>query len=239
MVLLRDRLRGRGMWWVWLCVADKPVVPVFSTDFVYRIPSGCGDVDFADDGVARTLVESVYGNVNCSGVELGDLYRYAKVYTEGGVYLDTDTNCVVPPSGWLATWKLTGQFDLIVGVEFYKPLQFVQWAFQGKRHSVVLQHVIETVKGRLELYAPGADPIQRTGPGVWTLAILKMLRDAGVERPYVSDHFARVHSFEYKNSSVRIAMLPYRAFGYHGFHGPRVKECCKRLVTHNFRGSWK
>ena len=212
---------------------------IFTTDKTdVQPPSNCGPTVFFSDAEARQLVYQTYGMVDVAGVEMADLFRYAVIYKFGGVYLDVDVACVLSANQWLSEYRISYNPDLVVGVEFYTPLQFVQWAFLGSAQSTVMLHVLHYIrKYRLPLFSPGADPVQRTGPVAFTAGVVDYIKSMCKPRHlHISDIIPTHFRCEDNNT---IVVLPYRAFGTPGYHPPEVRTTGQVLLRHRFRGSWK
>lgn len=163
-------------------------------------------------------------------VERADLFRYAIVYEEGGVYADADTRMVVPPRKW-------PDGDFVIGVEFKHPLQLNQWTFAAKKGCALLKFVIEYIGRHLDCKI--TNPIEKTGPVIWTKAILRFFELYGTENinNVSQDDAPKKVSYYWKGTYYTGWILPYRAFSYPGWsQGSKLHP---NLVIHGFRGSWK
>ena len=71
-----------------------------------------------------------------------DLWRYCIIYKEGGIYADSDTECLVNPFVFLNTNK-----ELVFSLEgnYGLPHLFCQWFFAAPKHSPILKHIIDNV----------------------------------------------------------------------------------------------
>ncbi|GAA5850867.1 hypothetical protein JCM8547_009114 [Rhodosporidiobolus lusitaniae] len=125
-----------------------------------------------------------------------DFWRYLVLLSEGGVYADTDVQCIRPIERWAEDVSWDGKRpdsyyppSLIVGIEadvgsrhdwhdyWPRPLQFSQWTIASARgHPVLLDAVRRIVE--LSMLAEEEQPksvMERTGPGVFTDSVLSYL----------------------------------------------------------------
>ncbi|ETO16267.1 hypothetical protein RFI_21088 [Reticulomyxa filosa] len=140
-------------------------------------------------------------------IEKADLFRYIAIYEYGGVYIDDDVLCKVPIEEWLDRYNTSlnsttlGELDVIVGIEFtYRrnpnPLQLVQWTFAAKQHNLLIQFIIDTCISYILNDKHHGDVVQRTGPGMFTHAILKYLLTHALV-PQSSQDYRRLFSEDY------------------------------------------
>ncbi|GAA6060301.1 hypothetical protein JCM10212_002942 [Sporobolomyces blumeae] len=128
-----------------------------------------------------------------------DFWRYLVLAVEGGVYADTDVECMKPVDDWAldVSWEGIPPDDYeppscIVGVEadvgdrkdwhkyWPRPLQFSQWTMASARgHPIMLDAVRRVVEQAL---APVPETqklvsvMERTGPGLFTDSVLAYLQ---------------------------------------------------------------
>ncbi|ETO28277.1 hypothetical protein RFI_08854, partial [Reticulomyxa filosa] len=81
--------------------------------------------------------------------EKNDLFRYIAVYEYGGIYADSDVQCLVPIEEWLLRYHVLDQADMIVGIEhtqtmYSNPFQLVQSTFAATAHNPILRRMIDT-----------------------------------------------------------------------------------------------
>jgi len=94
------------------------------------------------------------------------MWRYAVVYTYGGVYADVDTDCLRPISSWLRP-----DCELLVGLE--NDEHFCQWTFAAAPRSRYLKAVLAAIVETFEQHG-GIDTgnqhfvHKHSGPGVFT-----------------------------------------------------------------------
>ncbi|GAA5931993.1 hypothetical protein JCM3775_004207 [Rhodotorula graminis] len=130
------------------------------------------------------------------GVLRSDFWRYLVLAVDGGVYADTDVDCLKPFNQWAydASWEGTRPSGwqppaLIVGVEsdvgnradwnqyWPRPLQITQWTMAAARgHPVLVDAVRRVVETALmpEQEQPRSI-MERSGPGLWTDSVLSYL----------------------------------------------------------------
>ncbi|GAA5864619.1 hypothetical protein JCM3774_006017 [Rhodotorula dairenensis] len=125
-----------------------------------------------------------------------DFWRYLVLAVDGGVYTDTDVECLKPIEQWGEDpdWWGSRPADyrepaLIVGVEadvgnrhdwhewWPRPLQISQWTIASARgHPVMIDTVRRVVEMALEDEKAAARSVmERTGPGPFTDAVLSYL----------------------------------------------------------------
>lgn len=190
-------------------------------------------------------------------VEKADVWRYVAIHRYGGVYSDDDVSPQVPLNRWLATysWPKVLPRTLVVGIEFPHlimngelPFQIVQWTFAATapRHPL-LTAVLQEVAHRVATIPQAQEKVlERTGPVVWTAALLEQVKAHGEEPLEATEkidergqliHLKLPHE---GGERWKLLILPYRAFGYHPQHTDVNKgETWEQLVRHEFRGSWQ
>lgn len=156
---------------------------------------------------------------------------------------------------------------LLIGIEFPRqsdeerlPLQFCQWTFASTtaKHPI-LKAVADEVKSRARNIpfnrdAPEKTVVRRTGPIAFTSAILKYIAahsDKGKDG-YVGNYpramlpikeiekKGQFLSFKDEDMSWNLLILPYRAFGFHPWHGDDVikEPKSQHLIHHEFLGKF-
>ena len=155
----------------------------------------------------------------------------------------------------------TVRVTMVIGIEFYDiehPLnnfdidthsQFVQWAFLSKSRNPILSAVIDQVLLNVVTIPDEKENIlARTGPVAFTKAILSFIAEHSVydtDLPLFDyrqiDAAGQLIPLQFQGDILWILVLPYRAFGFYGYHPDAVKETprTQRLITHKFEGSWK
>jgi len=186
------------------------------------------------------------------GVEKADIGRLLALEAEGGVYVDSDVEDLVPIDKWPEPYHYQMEdIDVILGVEFPRaagsnPLQITNWAMAAKPGNALVRHVLEKiVDDAPSIPDERSNIISRTGPGALTSAVLQAFSGYGLKLPPISEfNSGQGHVFslpEKDGQMTKVLILPYRAFGYPGMHGDDVVTTPyeQRLVKHWFRGSWK
>ena len=151
-------------------------------------------------------------------VERADVFRYAVVFTYGGVYADIDAECLCPID---TCWPIAGHRGVIglegvlrdreemKRVKFAAMTQYCQWTFAFVPGHPMLRRVLDVVVRRVN--AGERDTIVKTGPGAFTAAF---------------------------RAGEGVLVLPTDAFAVGGYgNAPTVTNAS--LVRHGFRGSWK
>ena len=158
-----------------------------------------------------------------------------------------------------ATGKHTVSVSMVIGIEFYdvehrsnnfgEGFQFVQWAFLSKARNPILSAVTDVVLQNIDVVPDEVDNIvDRTGPKAFTKGIVDFIEKHSLYDPAVSlfdyeqiDAAGQLIPLQHKDEILWLLVLPYRAFGYYGYHPDVVKETPRRqrFITHSFHGSWK
>jgi len=166
------------------------------------------------------------------------------------VYSDSDTLCLRPIDNWIA--DASQRKGLIVGLEGFGSddernkfgwadnVQFCQWTIAAVPNHPVLQRVISLIIDRvaneengIPLGAPNGivSVIMRTGPGVWTEALVDYLTAHGSNASALTDGKRHV-----VGDSL---ILPVSAFGPEQPHsGSQKIGHPDVLVQHLWRSSW-
>ncbi len=107
-----------------------------------------------------------------------DIWRYAVLHVNGGVYADLDAECMAPLDDWLSP-----QADIVVGLE--NDVHFCQWTFATAPGSALTAHALDLV---MERWHEGIDTSRKhfvhhhTGPGLWTDAVRRLFGAEGDAR---------------------------------------------------------
>ncbi|GAA5871113.1 hypothetical protein JCM16303_001693 [Sporobolomyces ruberrimus] len=143
-------------------------------------------------------VLAAWDRLETPAVLRSDFWRYLVLAVEGGVYADTDVECMKPIEEWGLDmdWEGTQPSDYeppscIVGVEadvgdrrdwskyWPRPLQFSQWTMASARgHPIMLDAIRRVVEQALAPVVKDAKPasvMERTGPGLFTDSVLAYL----------------------------------------------------------------
>ncbi|BGP37184.1 hypothetical protein JCM10450v2_001092 [Rhodotorula kratochvilovae] len=144
----------------------------------------------------RSGVVAAWDRLMEPAVLRSDFWRYLVLAVEGGVYADTDVECLKPVERWGedASWKGERPTSyeppsLVVGIEadignrqdwhdwWPRPLQISQWTMASARgHPVLLDTMRRIVE--MSLLPEEEQPksvMERTGPGPFTDAVLSYL----------------------------------------------------------------
>eukprot|EP01062_Namystynia_karyoxenos_P024921 TRINITY_DN19758_c0_g1_i1.p1 TRINITY_DN19758_c0_g1~~TRINITY_DN19758_c0_g1_i1.p1 ORF type:complete len:952 (+),score=166.79 TRINITY_DN19758_c0_g1_i1:83-2857(+) len=190
-------------------------------------------------------------------IERADIFRYAVLHREGGVYADLDVSCSVPCDAWPWQYRtFANPVGLMVGLEIVtgnradwfkwwsRKFQMVQWTIAAAPGHPALMSVLTRIErlwrqhGASRFGNRSANVMETTGPGVWTDAVAEHLeqRFGAVlgEGPFASnamrDRGAHIGD---------VLVLPVRAFGSGSGHEGSAGAQGDALVMHNFQGSWK
>ncbi|GAA5963727.1 hypothetical protein JCM3765_006828 [Sporobolomyces pararoseus] len=144
-------------------------------------------------------VLAAWDRLETPAVLRSDFWRYLVLAVEGGVYADTDVECMKPVEEWGLDidWEGRPPADYeppscIVGVEadvgdrrdwakyWPRPLQFSQWTMASTRgHPIMLDAVRRVVEQALAPVPKDNKPVsvmERTGPGLFTDSVLAYLQ---------------------------------------------------------------
>ncbi|KAJ3381050.1 membrane-bound alpha-1,6- mannosyltransferase Initiation-specific, partial [Chytriomyces hyalinus] len=180
-----------------------------------------------------------------------DMLRYATLYIQGGIYSDSDTECLHGLDTWMGNYT-DAQF--IVGIEWYKnhhknkhpkyrKLQLVQWTFAAvPGHPVfmnALTRIVQTVNESTPEYLGNKNNVEEIGgPSVFTNFVQQWLITNGETLDNVTKaNFEQGDKRVYFEKS-RVLVLPMYSF-YAQFGG--TKDI--KFVKHYFKGwsknGWK
>jgi len=152
-----------------------------------------------DDESAENFIHRVYGDEVLAiyqsfplPVMRADFWRYAKIYAEGGVYGDIDTELLRPLNRWFPPTVIKGEAGppdpsvyenldwddcaMVVGLE--NNVHLCQWVFVANPGHPLLRAVLEEIILRAKDGIDTSDPnfVHRyTGPGVFTTGITQGL----------------------------------------------------------------
>lgn len=190
-------------------------------------------------------------------VEQADVWRYLVLLFRGGVYVDTDVQCVTPFSQWQAALHSSKPAGLLVGLESVQapsafehqwPLQFCQWTIASAPQQPLLIHAIDTLVAQFihsQRWKISRAALTRkhilwsAGPAIWTFAITTWLNQEG--------HDVLVLAMQSPTVVEGVGILGQQAFGYSpGGQCPEsypfkqlVTPDSPQLVAHHFASSWK
>lgn len=192
-----------------------------------------------------------------------DLIRYILLYSEGGVYADTDTHCLRPIEDWIPA-HLRNNVSLVLGIEgdsgstdklipgFSYPVQFASWTIFAKPGHPILNKLIGRVQTQLHSLATRQnttlrgivptymDVMDTTGPGVFSGSIYEGLSEAAGE--LVDSR--NVTGLTAPKLFGDVLILPITAFAPGLWHsGSKGWDSEEALVGHLFAGKaaggWK
>jgi alpha 1,6-mannosyltransferase len=119
------------------------------------------------------------------GVMKADLWRYCILKTNGGVYTDIDSECIIPVHKWIEDQSNTFITNDILLVGLENNVHFCQWTIiSTKEHPAMKyvcnylldsfeQHGIKKMEGKIDVHGT-------TGPAIWTEALSKYIGYEGM-----------------------------------------------------------
>jgi mannosyltransferase OCH1-like enzyme len=184
-------------------------------------------------------------------VERADFWRYLVMFVEGGVYADTDVECLKPIDRWGEVFG--ANLGAIVGIEadisdekerkrqgFVSTVQFCQWTFQSKAGHQIFNRTLHNIYNLVQLEKVGAltlegdedwQVIQRTGPGIFTKTVNEFLQEYNLSGKQVNKGFPVVGD---------VGILTVHGFGFRpgvdSWPDNYDRDVC---VSHHFFGGWK
>lgn len=200
---------------------------------------------FNDDDCRRFFIDhmpdllSTYDKLPLP-VQKSDLFRYAVIFNNGGIYTDVDTVCQAP----LHSYINMDEEQLVAGVEmtpsiyrygmhayvahYSSPSQLLQWTFAASpRHPVLGKmlariHFLASLNTREQIIAFSEAPrytLELTGPVGFTQVI--------------HDHIAQ-------RQLPRVSILPQLFWGHNPWHNTDVDLLHPDIkLRHLYHGSWK
>lgn len=115
------------------------------------------------------------------GAMKADLWRYLILATEGGVYSDIDSICLIPVKHWLPDRKTRHQNVLVISLNSNNS-RFCQWTIAATPNHPAMQHVCRFIVERWKREGMKESNtedfvFETTGPVIWTRALLDYLHE--------------------------------------------------------------
>ncbi|GAA5893422.1 hypothetical protein JCM5296_004871 [Sporobolomyces johnsonii] len=230
-------------------------------------PGSTNSTSTASPTASRGVV-AAWDRLSTPAVLRSDFWRYLVLAVEGGVYADTDVECMKPVERWGMDLSWDGQApedyeppSLIVGIEadvgnrkdwhqfWPRPLQVSQWTMASARgHPVLLDVVRRVVELALEprnANAKSLSVMEQTGPGQFTDAVLAYLlvkfRTPWASLRGLEDDGWRFHGDENEAGGwgdIKVLQITGFSPGI-GHQGAHNKESPVAMASHQFAGSWR
>jgi mannosyltransferase OCH1-like enzyme len=182
-------------------------------------------------------------------VEKTDMWRYAVLFLDGGVYLDYDVDVIKEVDRWGEF--LSEPYGALVGAEkvlqteeermtqgFTHRIQWCQWTLVSRPNHPLFKRTLDSIlqyilheqrRPSRSVRDPIMDVLMRTGPGRFTQAVNAYLSEQGTSSDNVVQRYVTVGD---------VGFLPTHAFGYRDNPG-NVVDWRQVCVLHNFAGTWK
>jgi len=192
-------------------------------------------------------------------VEIADIFRYAVLYFIGGIYIDSDVRPLKPISEWLPHYHHDWtDVDFVFGMEFpekgERGYQFEQWCIISSKGNSFFPRLMKNILSAVNELSKDKWHIEdRTGPHIWTDTLMSFFNDSEVSLGMVDDwpmslpapHLVEDNGQTVEFESMKITILPYRAFSWNMHHKTwmkldkrnRIKD--ERLIEHWFSNSWR
>jgi len=198
---------------------------------------------WTDDSIVRFLADQHARFTpllkKMSNIERADLFRYAVLYTYGGIYADLDAKLLKKIDDWAKIYSLPPSTTALIGIEaflkdneerklvsFARVHQYCQWTMMSApRHPVmmgVLDLIYNVVSGKTPLKNNDGRwrVLETTGPGIFSDGVEAFLNSSDKEM-------------------YPTIIVPQIAFAVGGYPMNRYSPTEKSLVHHYFMGSWK
>ncbi|GAA6010916.1 hypothetical protein JCM11491_004599 [Sporobolomyces phaffii] len=211
-------------------------------------------------------VLAAWDRLETPAVLRSDFWRYLVLAVEGGVYADTDVECMKPVEEWGLNieWEGTAPSDYeppscIVGVEADVGdrrdwAKFSQWTMASSRgHPIMLDAVRRVVEQALVPVPQDSKPasvMERTGPGLFTDAVLAYLH-AKYRKNWTSFQRLGFEGWRFHHGKHDKGKMSSEGYGdvkvlqITGFSpgighmGAENKEHPAAMASHYFAGSWR
>lgn len=184
-----------------------------------------------------------------------DFIRYLAILAQGGIYSDVDTSCLMSISEFVPESMRRKIINAIVGIEyddttyplFVRPIAFTQWTLMAKPHHPIFETAVKRFMSNMEYLArlkgvelaqletSKKDVLQGTGPGMFTDAVMEVLRD---QSPHPID-WSSFHGLKEPQIFGDVLVLPINGFGSGQKHSHSSDTAYGvPLVRHHFGKSW-
>lgn len=143
-------------------------------DFEYSFSN---DAD-CDEFIKNEFDSNVYNAYQSLPIPIlkSDFWRYCVIYHHGGIYADTDTDCLITPYDLILPKK-----DLILVPE--NEVHMCQWIFSAKPKHPALKRVIDRMVAKIEEGVDTNEPHfvhKYTGPGMFTNGLKDYFSEVGI-----------------------------------------------------------
>jgi hypothetical protein len=189
------------------------------------------------------------------GVMRADIFRYAVVYTHGGVYSDIDSVCLQPVSKWdellgEARAVAPDSAENLLDVALENDVHFCQWAFRATmpHHAAmraVMGAVLQNFKDHNETIPLAEHFVHKfSGPGIWTHSLAAYLGRSGKTAREIFDEYQRNATVraEIRSKGVRLhdqntfaGQLVRNQFGSQAPAGFPAEQSWTREMRHMLR----
>ena len=173
-----------------------------------------------------------------------DYFRYISTYILGGVYSDSDTECLRPIDKWTDNYT---NVSFIVGIEaeskewqkyYARPLQLSQWTFASAPNHPILKRIIDNIAKQTKFSIRSALSILTvldwTGPGIWTDTIFDYINET------YHVEWTTLSKLKHGRLIGDVYFLPKGAFDPNVYRmGAKGRNHPEARVWHYFHGSWR
>jgi len=169
--------------------------------YSYRLYDDSECLSFLKENYGNNVV-SAYESLNIGSAK-ADLWRYAILYMNGGVYLDIDSEI------YSNLDSLIAEDDVAIISREKNPNKFVQWCLMFDKKHPILENTLKKCVFNI-LNRTTEDIFKLTGPDVYSQSIREVLQPSNLDIYYTDDLIindklknnkikAKFYSFDYKN----------------------------------------
>lgn len=175
-----------------------------------------------------------------------DYFRYIVILVEGGIYSDSDTECLKPVREWIPFDTTFHPVGFVCGIESRSAVrtpQLCQWTFAAKPRHPFMQIIVDAIASQTLDHSMAKRSCLRrewqvmdwTGPVLWTDLIVDYIHNVTQQSGSKNE---AVSNMEKPRLFDDVLMMPVTAFNPEasGGKGWRHPDACAR---HWYSGGWK
>jgi mannosyltransferase OCH1-like enzyme len=160
---------------------------------------------FIKNNFGKQVVDA-YESLNI-GAAKADLWRYAILYKNGGIYLDLDSGIHSNLD------SLIGENDKAVISRENNPNKFVQWCLMFDKNHPILENTLKRCVYNI-VNKTTHDIFELTGPNVFSNAVRDVLSPLNLNIYYTDDTIInqKMQNFEFNNIKTKVYSFDYRDY---------------------------